>query len=333
MLQHAVQLSAQFEVGLNSVERVRHYCLNLEAEPPEFTHTPTENNKENAVHGYSPSYMDPEKSTITKEELLLWPSAGAVTFENVSFKYRKDAPTVLKNVSVDVKPREKIGIVGRTGSGKSTLMVALFRIMDVCEGSIKIDGVDIRSLGITDLRSKLCIIPQEAVLFQATVRFNLDPFEAHGDEELWNALEKAQLKDYIAKLENGLQYQVDEGGSNFSMGQRQLLCIARAILQKPRILMLDEATASVDQDSDDLLQRMIRKCFDDCTVITIAHRLNTIIDSDRILVMDQGEVAEFDGPNALLQQENSIFGQLIDATGESTSKHLRKLAEMNAQSQ
>merc|ERR1712216_59085 len=186
-----------------------------------------------------------------------------------------------------------------------------------------IDGIDIRHLGITDLRSRLCIIPQEAVLFQASVRFNLDPFESYTDAELWESLEKAQLKEYISSLENGLLFEVDEGGSNFSMGQRQLICIARAILRKPRILMLDEATASVDQDSDLLLQKMIRDCFKDCTVITIAHRLNTIIDSDRILVIDQGEVAEFDRPHALLQKEGSIFGELIDATGDTSSAHLR----------
>merc|ERR1712150_49557 len=200
-----------------------------------------------------------------------------------------------------------IGIVGRTGAGKSSLTVALFRLVEPAQGSIKIDGLDITSMGLHELRTKLTIIPQDPVLFSGTLRINLDPFGFHTDDEIWKVLDLAHLRDYAKTLEKGLQHEVAEGGENLSVGQRQLVCLARALLRKTKILILDEATAAVDLETDDLIQATIRKEFMDCTVLTIAHRLNTIMDYDRIMVLDKGEKAEMDTPNKLLEDKNSIF--------------------------
>ena len=170
-----------------------------------------------------------------------------------------------------------------------------------------IDDIDISAIGLKDLRSKLSIIPQDPILFSATIRFNLDPFEAHTDEEIWKALEQAHLKTFVAGLESGLDHKVSEGGDDLSVGQRQLVCLARALLRRSKILLLDEATAAVDLETDELIQATIRKEFADCTILTIAHRLNTILDYDRILVLDRGIVAEYDSPKALLENKQSIF--------------------------
>lgn len=229
--------------------------------------------------------------------------------------YRENLDYVLKNITFTVKGSEKVGIIGRTGSGKSSLTLALFRVLESSEGNIYIDGKNIAELGLHTLRTSLTIIPQEPFLYQATLRVNLDPFDSHSDDELWNCLELSHLKDFVQKLPNGLYHEVSENGENLSVGQRQLICLARALLRKSKILILDEATASVDLETDDLIQKTIRNQFRDCTVLTIAHRLNTVLDSDRIIVLDEGRIVEFDTPKILLSDNKSVFYSMINSAG------------------
>ena len=231
----------------------------------------------------------------------------------IARRYR-DGPKVLKGLDLDIKGGEKIGVVGRTGSGKSSLMISLFRIVELSEGAIKIDGVDIGKIGTFPLRSKLSIIPQDPVLFSNTVKYNLDPFDRCTEDELWSVLEKVQLKSVIAALPGGLSEPVTEGGENFSQGQRQLLCIARSVLRRPKILVCDEATASIDNETDGLIQLMIRENFKDSTVLTIAHRLGTVMDSDRVLVLDDGNVKEFDDPKKLMKLKGGVFRGMVEAS-------------------
>jgi len=225
-------------------------------------------------------------------------------------------------VTFDLKKEEKIGIVGRTGAGKSSTFQTLFRISDIDEGSIIIDGVNVSQIGLEDLRTRIALIPQEPVLFTGSVRFNLDPFDEHTDEEVWEVIKRSHLHDLITKLPQQLYTQVSEGGSDFSVGQRQLLCLARAMLKRCKILVSDEATASVDVHTDSLIQATIRKEFGACTILTIAHRLNTIIDADRVLVLDAGRIAEFDSPKALLSNRESIFYSLVQETGPQSARFL-----------
>ena len=231
---------------------------------------------------------------------------------------KEKGPLILKGVNLTVEPHEKVGVVGRTGAGKSTMMIALFRITDLCEGSIAIDGIDLATLGLEDVRRALCIIPQDPVLFSASVRFNLDPFNEASDEDIWSVLEQVELKDAIERLPRGLDDDVQEGGSNFSVGERQLICMARALLKHPKILIMDEATASLDNETDTHLQHMIRKQFATCTGLTIAHRLNTIMDAHRVCVMDKGVVAEYDTPANLLRKEGGIFRGMVIAANDPT---------------
>ena len=253
-----------------------------------------------------------------------WPDQGLVKFDKYSTRYRPGLDLVLKELSFETNAAEKIGIVGRTGAGKSSLTLALFRLIEPASGTIIIDGVDVSRLGLMDLRSKLTIIPQDPILFTGTLRMNLDPFNSFNDQEIWTALEQAHLKDFVQSVEGQTQYKINEGGENLSVGQRQLVCLARALLRKSKILILDEATAAVDLETDDLIQKTIRSQFKDCTIITIAHRLNTVLDYDRILLMDKGEVAEFDTPTNLLANTGSKFyamakdaGLVHDAEGAS----------------
>jgi len=230
-------------------------------------------------------------------------------------------------ISLLESDKEKIGIVYRTGAGKSTLTVALFRLLEPSEGCIDIDGFDITQIGLDDLRSKLSIIPQDPVLFLGSIRRNLDPWDKHTDKEIWSVLKKVHLKKVVKDLNLGLQSIVEEGGGNFSLGQRQLLCIGRALLRQSKILVLDEATASIDIETDTLIQKTIRQSFQDCTVLTIAHRLHTIIDSDRIMVLEKGRLVEFGKPVELLAQPDSLFLALVNETDSKTAGNLKAIAE------
>ncbi|CCH46809.1 putative membrane protein [Wickerhamomyces ciferrii] len=289
---------AEVENEMNSVERVCHYANNLEQES---------------------AYR-----TLDYQPRPTWPEQGSIEFKNLSFKYRDDLPLILKNLSFNVEKGEKIGICGRTGAGKSSLMVALYRIAEFSEGQVFIDGVDISKLGIHDLRSKLSIIPQDPVLFQGNIRKNLDPFNESTESELWDALRRSGLItfDEMIKLkdENENEYSkfhlnsvVEDEGSNFSLGERQLLALARALVRRSKILIMDEATSSVDYKTDSLVQETIAREFSDCTILCIAHRLKTIIRYDKILVLEKGELEEFDKPLKLFQKRG-IFREMCEAS-------------------
>uniref|UniRef100_A0A673J989 Cystic fibrosis transmembrane conductance regulator n=1 Tax=Sinocyclocheilus rhinocerous TaxID=307959 RepID=A0A673J989_9TELE len=298
MFQWGVRQSAEVENLMTSVERVVEYT-ELESEAPWETQ---------------------------KRPPPDWPNRGLITFDRVNFSYSSDGPVVLKNISAMFRPREKVGIVGRTGAGKSSLISALFRLMEP-EGKILVDGVLTSEIGLHDLRQKMSIIPQDPVLFTGTMRKNLDPFSQHSDHDLWNALKEVQLKAAVEELPAKLETELAESGSNFSVGQRQLVCLARAILRKNRILIIDEATANVDPRTDELIQKTIRAKFKECTVLTIAHRLNTIIDSDRILVLDAGRIHEYDAPHVLLQNQNGIFYKMVQQTGKAEAASLLQTAK------
>lgn len=297
MMQWGIRQSAEVSNNMMSVERLLEYRdLDSEEQP-----------------------KVPQK--LTKE----WPSDGRVEFRNVVYRYFEGAAPVLRQLSFVILPREKIGIVGRTGAGKSSLIGAIFRLAKI-EGEIFIDGVETGKIELETLRSNVSIIPQDPVLFSGTLRRNLDPFEEFPDLALWTALEEVELK-YIANGPLALQSPVLAGGTNFSVGQRQLLCLARAILRNNRILVLDEATANVDPQTDNLIQNTIRRRFAECTVLTVAHRLNTIMDSDRVLVMSDGQAEEFASPHELLQSELGIFTQMVKATGPLEYERLKKIAK------
>ncbi|KAJ3620808.1 hypothetical protein MTP99_004726 [Tenebrio molitor] len=239
-----------------------------------------------------------------------WPQEGNVEFKSVTMQYSPEKPMVLNQVCFTVKSGEKLGIVGRTGAGKTSLVSALFRLFHF-EGTILIDGVDTKSVPLQVVRAKISIIPQDPVLFIGSLRKNLDPFGEYSDCQIWQALEEVQMKNLIVSLPSGLETVVIEGGNNFSVGQKQLLCLVRAILRNTKIIVLDEATASIDLKTDELIQFTIRRRFEECTVLTIAHRLNTVMDSDKILVMDSGRVAEFGEPQQLLQDTDGMFYSLV----------------------
>ncbi|XBI35622.1 hypothetical protein VPH35_121285 [Triticum aestivum] len=240
-----------------------------------------------------------------------WPQNGNVEIRHLKIRYRIDAPLVLHGITCSFEGGDKIGIVGRTGSGKTTLIGALFRLVEPDEGKIIIDSVDISTIGLHDLRSRLGIIPQDPTLFQGTIRYNLDPLGQFSDEKIWEVLAKCQLLEAVQEKEQGLDSHVVESGSNWSMGQRQLFCLGRALLRRCRILVLDEATASIDNATDVLLQKTIRTEFKYCTVITVAHRIPTVMDCDMVLAMSDGKVVEFDKPTKLMETEGSLFRELV----------------------
>ncbi|KAK2968499.1 hypothetical protein RJ640_027549 [Escallonia rubra] len=241
-----------------------------------------------------------------------WPDTGTICFTNLQIRYAEHLPSVLKNITCTFPGRKKVGVVGRTGSGKSTLIQAIFRVVEPREGSIIIDDVDISKIGLHSLRSRLSIIPQDPTMFAGTVRGNLDPLEQYSDNEIWEALEKCQLGDVVRAKEEKLESTVVENGENWSVGQRQLICLGRALLKKSRILVLDEATASVDSATDGVLHHIISQEFKDRTIVTIAHRIHTVIDSDLVLVLSEGRVAEYDKPARLLERGDSFFSKLIN---------------------
>uniref|UniRef100_A0A673I885 ATP-binding cassette, sub-family C (CFTR/MRP), member 3 n=1 Tax=Sinocyclocheilus rhinocerous TaxID=307959 RepID=A0A673I885_9TELE len=265
------------------------------------------------VKEYSETQTEAPWIVTDKQPPPDWPPKGNVEFADYSVRYREGLDLVLRNISLKVEGGEKIGIVGRTGAGKSSMTLCLFRLLEAADGEIVIDEVKISEIGLHDLRSKLTIIPQEPVLFSGTLRMNLDPFEKYSDEEVWKALELSHLKRFVSNQTSKLDLECSEGGENLSVGQRQLVCLARALLRKTRILVLDEATAAVDLETDDLIQSTIRTQFEDCTVFTIAHRLNTIMDYTRVLVLDKGQIAEFDTPTNLMAQKGIFYGMAKDA--------------------
>ncbi len=276
--------------------------------------------------------LEQEKDHDTSDSISLetsWPSEGNLTFENVFLRYRPGLPLALNGLSFTAKAGQRIGICGRTGAGKSTISAALFRLCEIESGKIILDGQDLSTLGIADVRGRkngMCIIPQDPVLFSGSLRECLDPWGLFSDLEILEALQTVQVADAKKRGVVALEDFVDEGGRNFSVGERQLLCLARAVLTKPKVLILDEATASVDGDTDAFIQKMIRQRFVGTTMLTIAHRLNTIMDYDLVLVLDNGKVAEFDQPKILLQNQNGLFTKLVDSTGTESSLVLRQMA-------
>nr|UOF76395.1 multidrug resistance-associated protein [Bursaphelenchus xylophilus] len=284
VLNFAVRQISELETNIVSVERLKEYS-EVDTEAPWI-------NEDNR----------PPKG---------WPDTGRVVFKDYATRYRPGLDLVIKNINANIDTTQKIGIVGRTGAGKSSLTLALFRMIEAVEGQIEIDKIRISDIGLHDLRSNITIIPQDPVLFSGTLRFNLDPFQMYADEQLWRALELAHLKAFASSLNDGLEHQITEGGDNISVGQRQLVCLARALLRRSKILVLDEATAAVDLATDSLIQETIRREFADSTVLTIAHRLNTIMDYDRVMVLDRGEIKEFDAPHTLLADKSSIFYNMV----------------------
>lgn len=268
-----------------------------------------------------------------------WPSEGRLEFRDLAVSYAPDLPDVLKGLTFSIERNERVGVVGRTGAGKSSLTLALFRFLEAKEGGIYIDGLDISKIKLQALRSRLAIIPQDPVLFSGTVRSNLDAFDDHTDSELRDALERVHLTTPSALATPGepsegpptpattgsnqnvnpfrsLASPISEGGLNLSQGQRQLLCLARAIVSRPKVMVLDEATSAVDMATDTLIQRSIREEFCDSTLIVIAHRLSTIADFDKILVLDDGQVAEFGTPRSLMENDDGIFRGMVSESGE-----------------
>uniref|UniRef100_A0A4W3IKJ1 Multidrug resistance-associated protein 1 n=1 Tax=Callorhinchus milii TaxID=7868 RepID=A0A4W3IKJ1_CALMI len=281
-----VRMSSEVETNIVAVERVKEYS-EMEKEAPWFSNnnSPTSN----------------------------WIQRGTIQFIGYSARYRADLDLVLKNITLTIKGGEKVGIVGRTGAGKSSIALGLFRIIEPAEGLIYLDGINISEIGLHDLRSEITIIPQEPVVFSGSLRMNLDPFEHHSDNDLWNALELAHLKTFVSDLPNTLNHECSEGGENLSVGQRQLICLARALLRKSKVLVLDEATAAVDLVTDKLIQSTIKSHFDQSTVLTIAHRLHTIMDYTRVLVLDKGEIIEFDTPANLLAKKGVFYHMAADS--------------------
>lgn len=295
MLQFSIRQLAEVENGMNAVERLRYYGNELEEEAPLHT-------------------IDVRES---------WPEKGEIIFDNVEMRYRDNLPLVLKGLSIHIRGGERIGIVGRTGAGKSSIMSTLFRLVEISGGTITIDGINTATIGLFDLRSRLAIIPQDPTLFQGTVRSNLDPFQEHTDLELWSALRQADLVPADANMDDRktdpsrihLDSTVEEDGLNFSLGQRQLMALARALVRGSQIIVCDEATSSVDMETDDKIQRTMATGFKGKTLLCIAHRLRTIIGYDRICVMDAGRIAELATPLELWKMEGGIFRSMCDRSG------------------
>ncbi|XP_048244120.1 ATP-binding cassette sub-family C member 4-like [Haliotis rufescens] len=296
--EYFMRTSAEIENIMTSVERIVSYTT-LEQEGPVTTATP------------------PPPT---------WPSSGCITFTDVCLRYTATGAMVLKHLNIHIEAREKIGIVGRTGAGKSSLLAALLRLAEP-EGAIIIDDINITDIGLHELRHKLSVIPQDPFLFSGDLRRNLDPFQEFPDSLIWDALHQVQLGDKVTSSPGQLDMEVAEAGGNFSVGEKQLICLARALLRRNTILILDEATANVDHKTDELIQRTIRDQFQRCTVLTIAHRLHTVVDYDRVIVLDEGEIKEFDTPYTLLKNEGGFLYQLVSQMGTEHKQELLAIAK------
>lgn len=295
-----VQGISESEASMTSMERVL-----------AMTKIPQEEDKES----YEPQSVDES-----------WPATGELVFDKVSLRYRPGLPVSLDGLSFELRSGQRCGVVGRTGAGKSTLAAGLFRLVELEGGKITFDGVDISKISLDNVRGRpngMTIIPQEPVLLPGTLKQCLDPFGEFTDEEVMDALNC--VRGASRGLRN-IHEVVEEGGVNFSVGERQLICLGRAMLAKPKLLFLDEATASVDGETDAHIQRMLRSRFNGTTLLTIAHRLNTIMDYDVVLVVDKGKSAEFGTPAELLSNKDSIFSQLVESTGKESSVALRSMA-------
>ncbi|KZT35927.1 hypothetical protein SISSUDRAFT_1064088 [Sistotremastrum suecicum HHB10207 ss-3] len=301
------------EQSMVALERVKEFS-ELAQEPPEF---------------------------IEPRPPAAWPHEGSIECKDLVIRYAPELPNVLHGISFKIRPGEKVGILGRTGSGKSTLALSFFRFVEATEGSINIDGLDISRVGLTDLRSRLTIIPQDPTILSGTIRSTLDVFDEYEDAEIYEALRRVHLipsadtpaegaDDVNANVFRNLDSQVSEGGENFSTGEKQLMCMARAILKRSKVLVMDEATASVDYATDELISKTIRHEFAESTILTIAHRLRTVIDYNRIMLLDDGQIIEFDSPKTLLENENSKFYELCKATGREEFRMLRRLAGVSS---
>ena len=290
------------------------YCDKMKSSLIGGLHTLT--SYENSMIGYErcveytkcPS--EAPKKKVTDDVLGSWPHKGKIEFINFSVKYRPDTEIVLKDINFVIQGKEKVGIVGRTGSGKSTITLCLFRILEATEGRIMIDDVDISSIGLDKLRNNLTIIPQDPALMEGTLRYNIDPLDKCSDNDIIRIMEKIGF-DYIIKRNNqGLQQEIAEGGSNLSVGEKQLICITRAILRKSKIIIMDEATASIDYKTEEMIQKAISDLLNDSTFITIAHRIKTIINYDKILTLDNGRIVDYDSPKNLLNDKTTLFYEL-----------------------
>lgn len=262
------------------------------------------------VLSYTELQPEPGYDTTIPRAPNDWPQRGCVTFKAVSLSYFIGGPSILKNISFSVIPGEKIGIVGRTGAGKSSLIACLLRMPANTEGEIIIDGICVAGLNVQDVRTAIAVIPQSPFLFNDVLRRSLDPADKFTDEELWNILDKVKLKSTVVNRDGQLYCHVTENGANFSVGERQLICFARALLFGKKIIVMDEATSSVDTQTDELIRSIIRKEMSHCTVLTIAHRLSTVSDYDRIMVLGEGKIVEMDSPEVLLRNELSSFYRL-----------------------
>jgi ABC-type multidrug transport system fused ATPase/permease subunit len=319
LLNWCVRSFAQLEAAMNACERVLYYTENIPQEAPrtsdeleDATSSSTEHSLSNpAVYATSKSGGKADRAAFK------WPDKGEITLKNLRMRYRAETPLVLKGLNVTIHGGERIGVVGRTGSGKSSLLLTLLRLVEPSleegdyQAPLSIDGVDVLRIGLKDLRSKLGIIPQNPVLFSGTVRSNIDPFDEYSDKQIWDALSRCGMKESVENMPGMLNASIAEYGENLSAGMRQMLVLGRALLKQCRILLLDEATSSVDYETDREIQRTLREAFNQCTILTIAHRINTIMDSDKILVMKDGYVEEFAPPQELLKDENSTFSEIV----------------------
>eukprot|EP00253_Pinus_taeda_P030801 PITA_30801 len=309
---YGLSLNTSFVQSIQNQCTLANYIVSVER-IKQYMHIPSE----------APAVIEDHRPTDN------WPSHGKVELQDLKIRYRSNSPLVLRGITCTFEGGKNIGIVGRTGSGKTTLISAIFRLVEPAAGRIFIDGLDINSIGLHDLRSRLGIIPQEPTLFHETIRFNLDPLSEHSELTIWEVLNKCQLGDNVREKVDGLDALVSSDGDNWSVGQKQLFCLGRALLRKSRVLLLDEATASIDNATDAILQTIIRKEFADCTVITVAHRIPTVMDSDIVVVINDGEMVECDNPLKLMEREGSLFKRLVTEYWSHTSYSLLHATSAN----